>query len=597
VRSTADLSARPYLHWCRHSLVVSRRALILGALVAGWFIYPEQAYGQNQQPDKGGGAVRGTVVNGVTHEPIARALVYSTDNRFAMLTDSEGHFEFTPTEVSYENSGSSFTGSQVYGFSSGGNAGRALSLMARKPGFLDDPNQGRPTEASAGSQLTIALLPEALIKGRIGVSPTDGAVGMNVQLFLRRFEEGRARWAAGPSTQTNSNGEFRFAELLPGGYKLVTHELLDTDPVSLMPGRQRYGFPPVCYPGIDDFASAPIIQLSAGQKFVADLSVVRKPYYRIRLPVANAAANTGINVTVLVEGHRGPGYSLGYNAQEHRIEGSLPSGTYLVEGTSFGQEAASGSVDMVVGGAPSEGPTMTLTRNSSIDVHVTEEFLSKPSVQRSASWGDGKHTFAVHGPRLYLNVAAEAVDDFEPQKTAAVRPPAKPDDDSLVLENLAPGRYWLRLTSSRGYVASATMGTLDLLHEPFVVGPGSGGSIEITVRDDGAEIAGTVAGVTSARATNSAAPMVSEAMAYVYCIPEPDSAGQFQQIWVSADGKFTSQMTAPGSYRVLAFTRPQPNLPYRDVDAMRDYDTQGQIVHLVAGQKESLQLQVISSSK
>jgi hypothetical protein len=26
VRSTADLSARPYLRWCRHSLVVSRRA-------------------------------------------------------------------------------------------------------------------------------------------------------------------------------------------------------------------------------------------------------------------------------------------------------------------------------------------------------------------------------------------------------------------------------------------------------------------------------------------------------------------------------------------------------------------------------------------
>jgi hypothetical protein len=91
--------------------------------------------------------------------------------------------------------------------------------------------------------------------------------------------------------------------------------------------------------------------------------------------------------------------------------------------------------------------------------------------------------------------------------------------------------------------------------------------------------------------------MVSEAMAYVYCIPEPDSPGQFQQIQVSADGKFTSQMMAPGSYRVLAFSRRQPNLPYRDVDAMRDYDTKGQVIHLVAGQKESLQLHVFSSSK
>jgi hypothetical protein len=589
VPSTSDVLARHHLRWCLHSPMVSRRALILVVLVAGWFICPGQAYGQDQPSDNRGGAIRGTVVNGVTHEPIARALVHSTDNRFAMLTDGEGHFEFTPPAVSYDNSGSFFTGSRVYGFSSGGNAGRTLSLMARKPGFLDDPNQDQQTEASAGSQLTIALLPEALIKGRISISPTDAAVGINVQLVLRHFQEGRASWTAGPSTQTNSNGEFRFAELLPGAYKLVTHELMDTDPVNLVPGRQRYGFPPVCYPGIDDFASAPTIQLSAGQKFVADLSLVRKPYYGVRLPVANAA-NTGLNITVLVQGHRGPGYSLGYNAQEHRIEGLLPNGTYLVEGTSYGPDAASGSMDIVVAGAPSEGPSMTLTRNSSIDVHVTEEFLSKPLVQSSVSWSNGKHTFAVHGPRLYLNVAVEAVDDFEPQKIAAVRPPTKPNDDSLVLENLAPGRYWLRLTSSRGYVASATMGTLDLLHEPFVVGPGSSGPIEITVRDDGAEIEGTVAGGTSS-------PMVSGAMAYVYCIPEPDSAGQFQQIGVSADGKFTSQMTAPGSYRVLAFGRQQPNLPYRDVDAMRDYDTKGQVIHLVAGQKESLQLQVISSRK
>jgi hypothetical protein len=76
--------------------MVSRRVLILGALVAGWFICRGQAYGQDQPPDNQGSAIRGTVVNGVTREPIARALVYSTDNRFAMLTDSEGHFEFTP---------------------------------------------------------------------------------------------------------------------------------------------------------------------------------------------------------------------------------------------------------------------------------------------------------------------------------------------------------------------------------------------------------------------------------------------------------------------------------------------------------------------
>ena len=38
--------------------------------------------------------IRGTVVNSVTHEPIGRALVFSLDNRFAILCDAGGHFEF-----------------------------------------------------------------------------------------------------------------------------------------------------------------------------------------------------------------------------------------------------------------------------------------------------------------------------------------------------------------------------------------------------------------------------------------------------------------------------------------------------------------------
>src|SRR5207245_1794673 len=39
--------------------------------------------------------IHGIVVNSVTHEPLGRALVYSPDNRFATMTDGEGHFEFT----------------------------------------------------------------------------------------------------------------------------------------------------------------------------------------------------------------------------------------------------------------------------------------------------------------------------------------------------------------------------------------------------------------------------------------------------------------------------------------------------------------------
>src|ERR1051325_10377905 len=66
------------------------KALLLAVMlgIAG------QSFGQVSQADEQPSTVHGTVVNSVTHAPIARALVYSSDNRFAGLTDGSGHFDF-----------------------------------------------------------------------------------------------------------------------------------------------------------------------------------------------------------------------------------------------------------------------------------------------------------------------------------------------------------------------------------------------------------------------------------------------------------------------------------------------------------------------
>jgi hypothetical protein len=56
-------------------------------------------------------------------------------------------------------------------------------------------------------------------------------------------------------------------------------------------------------------------------------------------------------------------------------------------------------------------------------------------------------------------------------------------------------------------------------------------------------------------------------------------------------------MVAPGVYRVIAFGSPQRDLPYRDAEAMKVYETKGQVVHFAPGQKVTLQLQVISGNE
>ena len=601
-------SGRPVLDAVRSSqgrtsvdcvyLMSRHKTLVLVVLFALGYVSLEQTAGQVQGSDNRQNMVHGTVVNAVTHEPVGRALVYSSDNRFATLTDGEGHFQFTLPEANMDMGTDSVFQIQPREVSSLGSVSGPSWLMARKPGFLDDPNESPQAEPYPGKDLTISLMPEALIQGRVLVSASDLAAGIDVEIFARQVQDGTLRWTPRGSTRSNSNGEFRFAELLPGAYKLVTHEWMDNDPADTVPGSQLYGFPPLYYPGVADFSAASTIQLTAGQTFQADISLLRQPYYPVRIPVTNAELNGEMPIVVSVHGQRGPGYSLAYDAGKKMIVGLLPNGNYLVGAETFGPNSSTGVLHIAVAGVPVEGPMMVLSRNSSIILNVKEEF-SETHWTGSASWSDGRRTFSLHGPRLYLQVSAEAADDFQPQPGVTIRPPMGANDDSLVMENIPPGRYWLRLSSSRGYVASASAGGVDLLYQPLVVGPGSTEPIEITMRDDSAEIEGTVAGVT-------AQPAMTEAMVYsrrssprawVYCVPLPDSPGQFTQLTVSDEGKFQSQTMAPGVYRLLPFKSPQPDLPYRDAEAMRAYDAKGQVVHLSAGQKTSVHVQIISHNE
>jgi hypothetical protein len=592
--------ASPHRHIRRNATAAAILFLLVFSIAKPGFAQEPQSPGQSQNEEQPK-SIRGTVINSVTKSPASRALVYSADNRYATLTDIEGRFEFIlPKE---ENETRSNNVSVIY--SSNGSAsyssfgpmrpgrGGQMWLRARKPGFLEDEGWGGGvmTAASPGVDATIAIEPEALIKGRVTLSTGDVASNINVQLFSRTVVEGFPRWMPGATVRANSAGEFRFAELRPGSYKLVTNEWMDNDPVAATPGGQLYGFPPVYYPASADFSTAASIELTAGEIVEADLSLTRQAYYPVRIPVASEDIGNGMRVSV--QGQRGPGYELGFNMGAHRIEGMLPNGTYAVTASTFGEIEASGKITLVVAGGPAETASLVPTRNSSIHINVKEEFNEKKS-NTTMSFSSGRNTYTLNGPRAYLNISVENADEIDPRGNARLRPPTGPNDDAFVLENVAPGRYWLRAQTGEGYVASASMGTSDLLREPMAVGAGTNPSIEMVVRDDGAEIEGTITDIANrALLTNPNDNGNPFPQAWIYCVPLSDSTGQFQQIGVSQEGKFQHSMLAPGSYRILAFTTQQPFLPYRDPEAMKVYESKGQVVNLTAGQKTTVEVQTI----
>ena len=236
---------------------------------------------------------------------------------------------------------------------------------------------------------------------------------------------------------------------------------------------------------------------------------------------------------------------------------------------------------------------MVLSPHSLIRLNVNDDLLPKDSNQ-TMTWSSEKGTFQVHGPRLYLQASLDPVADLDLQAGRSIRPPGSPNDDALVIEDVAPGRYWLRLTSSRGYVASASAGGVDLLHEPLVVSAGST-TADIAMRDDFAEVEGVLTNINGPLNANVTFGLGNPS-AYIYFVPESEGTGQYQQIIADAEGKFSSKNIAPGSYLVLAFKK-QMNLPYEDSEAMRTYESKGQKIQLAAGQKEKLELQIISGNE
>ena len=551
-------------------------------------------------------SLRGTVVNSLTHEPISRALVFSPDNRFATMTDDRGHFEFTfPRQEAEKTAGFAGT-SDVRSLETSQlqqtGINRPTMLMARKTGFLSRNNgQEGLLLSPAQQELTISLVPEARIVGHVVLPGSDGSDIIRVELYRRQVREGREHWDPAGTAMSRSDGEFRFAELSAGSYKLLTHELLDRDPLTFNPRGQLFGYPPVYYPAAPDFATAAVIRLSPGETFDAKISPPKREYYPVKLGVTNTPAGLQAGIQIWPQGRAGPGYSLGYNPGDGLIEGLLPDGTYTVQVTTYGPNAMAGMLNITVRGAALSGPAITLLPNSSITVSVKEEFQHTDTTPQGTLGFAGVRAVPENGRRPnYLQVTLLPAEEFGFAPSASLRPPTGPEDESLVIENVQPGRYRVRVSvsTSIGFVSSITSGGTDLQRQPLVVGLGGATPpIEITVRDDGAQVEGTIEGTTSTEVRRAGFNSPGQPLGNVYFVPMADSGGQFSEAWVTPDGKFQLQQLPPGAYRVLAFDRQQPDLEYASDEAMGQYDSKTRVIRVVSGQKEHLRLPLITASE
>jgi hypothetical protein len=533
-------------------------------------------------------SVHGTVINGKTHEPIAKALVYTPDNRYAMLTDDRGHFEFKfpPPEKTgppAPTSGSDAEGMRKVQEWYERNA-RPSVYWVRRPGFLPLTNGAVTVETgSQGKEMVFTLEPEGFIVGHVQLPGVDSTDRIQLQLYRQEFNEGHERWTQAGHFTTWASGEFRFSELAEGTYKLFTVERTERDPATFNPGDQLYGFPPVFYPNAGDFSSATPIKLTAGATFQANLTVIRREYYPVRISVANLPAADYPTVEVYLRGRPGPGYSLGYDPSEQIVTGSLPDGGYTLKLSSNTQEGSSGNLNFAVQGGPVEGPVVTLYPNVSLGVKIIREF------QSGESPGGGmlnQRSEEEEASGNYATITLSPVEQFSVGRNVMAHRVQDSPEKGLMLSNVGAGTYWLQVSTNNCYAASATWGEADVLHRPLTVGPmGVSRPIEVTLRNDGAEVSGSV---QLPEALSSPKPKEGVGLfplVYLYFVPVGDLGREVRRAMVLQNGTFDETQIAPGTYRILLFDHLMMELGASNSELMRKYETKGVVVELSAGQK------------
>jgi Carboxypeptidase regulatory-like domain len=509
----------------------------------------------------------GTVVNSVTGEAISRALVRATGQvSRATFTDSEGHFQFEglpPVQI---------------------------ILSVQKPGYVSDQDTGGPSLTrivvgpSTGPQ-TLKLQPLSAISGRVTDASGQPIERIAVRLICRNLRDGRRIWEPRGMIETDEDGHFRFANLMPDTYYLSVGPAQSQDRILPEGEKPTTGFPHVYYPGVPDLASAAPIQLAAGQQWQADLSLNAVPVYHVAGIVSGQPPEHGVGLMTFSSS----GDDLMLPARVNSETGTfsldnVPAGSYVLKALSNGEAQQLRAEQRISVAGNLDNVHLALAPAISIPIVV--------HMQSRATSGAGYAAAGLNaGPwsesRPPLNVALLPTQPNANESFSTFQHGA--NGRVMVMQNVEPGTYTVNLLpQSPWYIQSATYGQTNALSDDITVAPGQSYPLEISLRDDAASLRVTVKGLTGL-------DTASDERADVIIIPQPASKLP-PHVLRGVTNTYTEMGLAPGDYLIFAFDRID-GLEYTNPDALSSYASQAAHVTLSANQQGQVLLDLIRVGK
>jgi hypothetical protein len=500
-------------------------------------------------------SLSGSVVNSVTGESVGHALVrLAGSSQRSVITDSEGHF-------------------QIDGLPPG-----MVNVSAQKPGFFSQQElrggtNNLVTVESTTDALVVKLTPQGTISGRVTDATGQPIEHVPVRLTAKPLREGRKHWEARGQRQTDEDGRYRFANLMPGTYYVAAGP--SNDRTRLLPGTEgpKIGYPNLYFPGVPDLASASAIQLTAGQHTEADFSMSAGPGYHVSGSVTGYPTEQGVGIQFLSPSGDDLYLHTRFNAETGRFDvDSVPAGSYVVKAISQGGQDQQLRAEAHLNVAANV-ENVHLILGPAISIPVVVRMESR------ASSSQGNRAEGIQGPPLSVRLIS--TDPMGPESYSIAR--NNSGTYSATLQNVEPGKYSVDLIpQGEWYVQSAQYGQTNLLYDDLsIASSGQSYPIEVILRDDGATLTGIVK-----------SPDGTGAQATVVAVPQPASKLSVKIAYSSSQSGFMFYGLAPGEYLVYAFDHAD-GLEYSNPDALQPYASQAARVTLSPSQKAQVALDMI----
>jgi hypothetical protein len=560
------------------------RILLLIPLTAFALAQTPSAQPQDQ------GRVEGILVNQVNGQPLRKGTVSlrvavsgpqpagaSAPNSYAVTTDAEGKFVFEQVDP-----------------------GR-YTLMADRPGYI------RATYRSSGGaflnvgpgqavkNIRFTITPQGVIAGRVVDEDGDPLTEVRVSAMRWLTISGVRRLGFGQSIPVDDQGNFRIGNL-PAARYVLSADLSRQPPLNA--DKTHEGYVTTYYPGALDVSEATQIPLTAGGEVTnVEIRLHKTRVFRIRGKIVdstgglvrmmalalfpkNGAASlafAGRNITITRDGvfefnNVRPGSNViqpannvffGANDQSETGTNKKLFGRYAVT------VANEDLKDLVV--PLNAGAVLTGTI-------VTEGAAPQPSPTEGASTAVAVKPVPL--PTVRLVPADGELSPYTARSNA---------DATCEWHDLAPERYRVNVTGSADgtYVKSIRFGNEDITKGILDLTGGLGGSIEIRIAANAADVSGTVhndkgdtVGDVHVTLGHASAELAAQTLF-------------FRQARTSQDGKFSIKNLPPGDYRILAWEEVDNGL-VSDPEFRAHFDSASVLVKLAEGSHETSEVKMLA---